>query len=138
MERTESLLILTMKIAVIISRILLGLLFAIFGLNGFLNFIPAPAPSGIAGQFMGALFVSKYLSVVFALQLAAGLLLLSNRFVPLALAILGPILVNIVLFHVCMAPAGFAPAVIACALWTVLFVRERAAFAPLWSSKGTA
>lgn len=127
-----------MKITVVISRILLGLLFAVFGLNGFLNFIPAPAPTGVAGQFMGSLFVSKYLAVIFALQLTAGGLLLANRFVPLALAILAPVLVNIVLFHVCMAPAGFAPAVTAGALWTVLFVRERAAFAPLWSSKGTA
>lgn len=126
-----------MKIAVIASRLLLGLLFAVFGLNGFLNFIPMPPPTGVAGQFMGALFVSKYLLVVFALELIAGALLLANRFVPLALAMLAPILVNIVLFHAFMAPAGFAPAVVACALWTVLFARERAAFAPLWVSKST-
>ncbi len=124
-----------MKFATIASRILLGLLFAVFGLNGFLNFIPMPPPSGIAGQFMGALFVSKYLLVVFALELIAGALLLANRFVPLALAILAPILVNIALFHAFMAPAGVAPAVVSCALWAVLFARERAAFAPLWVSK---
>lgn len=127
-----------MKICVLISRILLGSLFTIFGLNGFLNFMPSPPLPALAAQFMGALFVSKYLMVIFALQLTAGVLLLINRFVPLALTILAPILVNIVVFHVCMSPTGFAPGAIACALWTVLLVRERTVFAPLWSSKGSA
>jgi uncharacterized membrane protein YphA (DoxX/SURF4 family) len=127
-----------MKALVLISRLLLGLIFVIFGLNGFLHFIPAPMPTGIAGQYVGALFVSHYLAAVFALELAAGVLLLANRFVRAALVILAPILVNIVLFHACMAPAGFAPAVIAVALWSVLFVRERPAFSPLWAVKGTA
>jgi hypothetical protein len=88
-------------------------------------------PTGIAGQYVGALFVSHYLAAVFALELVAGVLLLANRFVRAALVILAPILVNIVLFHACMAPAGFAPAVIAVALWSVLFYRERAVFSPL-------
>lgn len=126
-----------MKTLILISRLLLGLIFFVFGLNGFLHFIPAPMPEGIAGQYLGALFVSHYLAVVFVLELLAGVLLLANRFVPLALAILAPVLVNIVLFHACMAPAGFAPAVISVALWTVLFVRERAAFSVLWSARGT-
>lgn len=120
-----------MKTLVLISRLLLGLLFLVFGLNGFLHFIPAPMPTGIAGQYVGALFVSHYLNVVFALEIVAGALLLANRFVRAALTILAPILVNIALFHACMAPAGFAPAVIAIALWSVVFARERAAFAPL-------
>jgi hypothetical protein len=77
------------------------------------------------------LFVSHYLAAVFALELVAGVLLLANRFVPAALTILAPILVNIVLFHACMAPAGFAPAAIAVALWSVLFYHERAVFSPL-------
>ena len=127
---------LTMKILVIISRLLLGLMFLVFGLNGFLNFIPAPPPSGVAGQYFGALFVSHYIVAVFALQITAGVLLLVNRFVPLALAILAPILVNVVLFHAFMAPQGFAPAIIAIALWGVLFVRERAAFSGVFSAKG--
>src|SRR6266567_6538993 len=105
-----------MKTFVLISRILLGLIFLVFGLNGFLHFIPAPMPTGIAGQYVGALFVSHYLAVVFALELVAGVLLLTNRFVRMALTILAPILVNIVLFHAFMAPTGFAPAVIAVAL----------------------
>src|SRR5437667_667389 len=87
------------RISTAISRVLLGLMFLIFGLNGFLNFIPAPPPTGVAAQFIGAMFVSHYLAAVFALEIVAGALLLANRFVPAALTILGPLLVNIVLFH---------------------------------------
>ncbi len=106
-------------------------MFLVFGLNGFLHFIPSPPPTGLAGQFLGALFVSHYLAVVFALQIVAGALLLANRFVPAALTILGPLLVNIVLFHAFMAPAAFAPAIMAVTLWAIVFARERAAFVPL-------
>ena len=127
-----------MKALILISRLLLGLIFVVFGLNGFLHFIPAPMPTGIAGQYVGALFISHYLLVVFALELVAGVLLLTNRFVRAALIMLAPILVNIVLFHTFMAPAGFAPAVIAVALWSVLFYRERAAFSPLLIAKSPA
>ena len=126
-----------MKTVLILSRVLLGLMFLVFGLNGFLNFIPAPPPTGVAGQYFGALFVSHYVAVVFALQIVAGVLLLANRFVRLALTILAPILVNIVLFHAFMAPTAFAPAVIAVALWSVLFYRERAGFSALLAAKGT-
>jgi putative oxidoreductase len=127
-----------MKTLVLISRLLLGLTFLVFGLNGFLHFIPAPAPTGVAGQYLGALFVSHYLAVVFALEAVAGTLLLANWFVRAALTILAPILVNVVLFHACMAPSGYAPAAIAVVLWSVLFLRERAAFYPLLTAKGTA
>ena len=126
-----------MKTLVLISRLLLGLIFTVFGLNGFLHFIPAPLPTGIAGQYVGALFVSHYLSVVFALELVAGVLLLVNRFVRAAVTILAPILVNIALFHGCMAPEGYAPAVVAVVLWSVLFYRERAAFSPLLAAIGS-
>ena len=61
-----------MKIAVLIARILLGLQFLVFGLNGFLHFIPMPLPTGLAGQYMGALFLSHYLTVVFLLQVVGG------------------------------------------------------------------
>jgi putative oxidoreductase len=124
-----------MKTSVLIARVLLGLLFLVFGLNGFLHFIPSPQPSGLAGQFLGAMFVSHYLNVVFALQIVAGALLLTNRFVPAALTILAPVLVNIALFHTFMAPVGYAPAVIAIVLWSVVFVRERAVFRPLLAAK---
>jgi putative oxidoreductase len=126
-----------MKTLVLISRLLLGLIFTVFGLNGFLHFIPAPMPSGIAGQYVGALFVSHYLAVVFVLELVAGVLLLVNRFVRAALTILAPILVNIALFHSCMAPEGYAPAVISVVLWSVLFYHERSAFSPLLAAIGT-
>ena len=74
-----------MKIAALIARLLLGLIFVVFGLNGFLHFIPGPMPSGLAGQFIGALFQSHYVLVVSALQVAGGVLLLVNRYVPLGL-----------------------------------------------------
>ena len=113
-----------MKIAALISRILLGLLFLVFGMNGFLHFIPMPPPSGLAGQYMGALSLSRYLVFVFAVQVVGGALLLANRFVPLALTLLGPILVNILLFHSLMAPKGLPMALFATALWTILFCRD--------------
>src|SRR5260370_30866327 len=94
-----------MKIAVLITRILLGLLFTVFGLNGFLHFIPMqPPPPGLAGQYTAALFQSHYLVVVFLLQLIGGLLLLANRFVPLPLLLLGPVIVHLLLFHLVIAP----------------------------------
>jgi uncharacterized membrane protein YphA (DoxX/SURF4 family) len=118
-----------MKIAVLIARILLGLLFLVFGLNGFLHFIPMPPPTGLAGQYMGALFVSHYLVVVFLLQVVGGVLLLANRFVPLGLLLLGPVLVNIVLFHSFLAPEGLPIALFATLLWLVVFAGVRKAFA---------
>src|SRR5881628_1787962 len=96
-----------MKIATIISRVLLGLMFVTFGLNMFLKFIPMPPPpEGPAREFMMALFMSHYVYAVGALQVAGGVILLSGRFVPLGLTLLGPVIVNILLFHVLMAPAG--------------------------------
>ena len=93
-----------MKVASTIARYLLGLIFLIFGLNGFLNFIPMPPPTGLAAQFVGALFVSHYTVVVFLCQLIPAILLLINRYTPLALAILGPVIVNIFCFHAFLAP----------------------------------
>src|SRR3989442_12663612 len=89
-----------------ISRYLAGVIFLVFGLNGFLNFIPLPPPEGIAGQFMGALYASHYLVVIFAFQIIAAVLLLVNRYVPLAVAVLAPVIVNILSFHALMAPSG--------------------------------
>ncbi len=120
-----------MKITTVISRFLLGLTFLIFGLNGFLHFIPMPPPSGIAGQFLGALFVSNYLVVVFLLQIVPAVLLLSNRYVPLALTLLAPIIVNILLFHALMAPSGLGLALFVTVLWIVVFASVRSAFSGL-------
>jgi putative oxidoreductase len=124
-----------MKIVTTISRLLLGLLFTVFGLNGFLHFISTPPPSGVAGQFFGALFVSNYLVPIFALQVISGILLLVNRFVPIALTILGPIIVNISLFHVLMNPAGLGPGVLAAILWGVVFASVRSAFAGIFQAR---
>lgn len=118
-----------MKIATLIARNLLGLLFLVFGLNGFLHFIPMPPPSGLAGQYFTVLFVSHYMVLPFLLQVIGGALLLTNRFVPLALILLGPVLVNILLFHSLMAPAGLPLALFATVLWGVVFYGVRRAFA---------
>jgi putative oxidoreductase len=124
-----------MKIAALISRILLGLLFTVFGLNGFLHFIPMQQPTGLAGQYMGALFVSHYLVVVFVLQLVGGVLLLANRFVPLALVLLGPVIVNILLFHATMAPEGLPMILFAIVLWLIVFTGVRQAFAGVFTDR---
>ena len=95
------------------ARILLGLIFFVFGLNGFLQFIPQPPMPEKAGMFMGALAATGYMfPLIKSVEVIAGALLLSNRFVPLALALIAPNVVNILLFHAVLAPGGLAIAVI--------------------------
>jgi hypothetical protein len=118
-----------------IARYLAGVIFLIFGLNGFLNFIPMPPPGGIAGQFMGALYASHYLWVIFAFQLLAAVLLLVNSYVPLAVAVLAPVIVNILSFHALMAPSGLPLALVVAVLWALIFVNVRPAFAGLIQSR---
>jgi putative oxidoreductase len=124
-----------MKTMYLVSRLLLGLIFTVFGLNGFLHFIPMPPPTGVAAQFLGALFVSHFLAVVFAAQLAGGILLLVNRYVPLALTILGPVVVNVVLFHLLMEPGGLPLAIVTAALWSLVFGSVRGAFAGIFAAR---
>lgn len=124
-----------MKVASTIARYLAGVIFLVFGLNGFLHFIPLPPPSGVAGQFMGALFVSHYLTLIFALQVVGAVLLLANRYVPLALAILAPVIVNILSFHALMAPSGLPLALFVTVLWALVFVHVRSAFATLFQAR---
>jgi hypothetical protein len=124
-----------MKSASAIARYLAGVIFLVFGLNGFLNFIPLPPPGGIAGQFMGALYASHYLWVIFAFQVIAAVLLLVNRYVPLAVAVLAPVIVNILVFHALMAPSGLPLALFVAVLWGVIFVDVRPAFAGLFQSR---
>src|SRR6267142_4069128 len=122
-----------MKIVTLIARLLLGLVFVVFGLNGFLNFLSmGPMPTGLAGQFMGALFLSHYYWVVAALQIAGGALLLANRFVPLALVLLGPVIVNIICFHVFMNPSGAVPAAVVTVLWLIVFFGKRQYFSGIF------
>ena len=93
----------------LVARLLLGLIFTVFGLNGFLNFLPAPELPPAGGDFIGALVASGYLMTLVKLtEVVGGVLLLIGRFVPLALTILAPIVVNIVLFHLFLAPGAAA------------------------------
>jgi putative oxidoreductase len=124
-----------MRTASGIARYLAGAIFLVFGLNGFLHFIPLPPPDGVAGQFMGALFVSHYLTLVFGLQVIAAALLLANRFVPLALAILAPVIVNILVFHALMAPSELPLALFVTSLWALIFIDVRSAFAGLLQAR---
>ena len=118
-----------MKIVTLIARILLGLVFLVFGLNGFLNFLNmGPPPTGLAGQFLGALFVSHYYWVIAALQVVGGALLLVNRFVPLALVLLGPIVVNIICYHVFLNHSGAGFAAVVTVLWLIVFYGHRQFF----------
>src|SRR3954464_15986030 len=124
-----------MKIIPVIARFLLGFIFLVFGLNGFLHFIPAPPPTGIAGQFIGALFVSHYLVPIFLLQIISAVLLLVNRYVPLALTLLAPIIVNILLIQILMLPSGLPLTLLATVLWIVIFLSVRSAFAGLFQQR---
>ena len=93
-----------------VARVLMGVPFLVFGLNGFLHFLPTPPMPAAAGAFVGALAASGYLfPVLKTVEVAAALLLLSGRFVPLALTLLAPVLVNIVAFHAALAPTALAP-----------------------------
>jgi putative oxidoreductase len=124
-----------MKILALIARILLGLIFLVFGLNKFHTFIPAPMPTGLAGQFVGALFVSHYLLVVATIEVVTSVLLLSNRYVPLALTLLGPVIINIFLFHSFLEPSGLPMALFLVVLWFILFASVRQAFAGIFAQK---
>jgi putative oxidoreductase len=124
-----------MKIAVLIARILLGLIFVVFGLNGFLNFLHAPMPTGQAGQYMGVMFGSFYMHFAFLVQLVGGLLLLSGQFIPLALVLLGPVIVNILLFHISFQPAGLPPGVLSTLLWFIIFFGYRRSFTGVFAQK---
>jgi putative oxidoreductase len=124
-----------MKVVAIIARILLGLMFVVFGLNPFLKFLPMPPLEGVWGQFLGALVVSHYVWLVGAVQVISGMLLLVGRYVPLAIALSGPVVLNIIAYHLTMQHGGSQLAVLATICWAILFWRYRASFAPLWVAK---
>ena len=122
-----------MKIVVLISRILLGLIFLFFGSNAFLHFLPMPTlPPTPAGQFLSAIFASHYVFVISGLQVIGAILLLMNRYMPLALTILGPIIVNIIFYNVLMDTMGVPLALVVAILWFVLFYRYRQNFSGLF------
>jgi len=124
-----------MKIAVLIARILLGLIFLVFGLNGFLNFLHAPTPPGPAGQYMTLLGPTIYMQFVCLVQIVGAVLLLSGQFIPLALTLLGPVIVNILLFHIALQPAGLPPGLLTAVLWFIVFFGVRRAFAGIFAQK---
>ena len=126
-----------MKIAALIARILLGLVFVVFGLNGFLNFIKGPLPSGVAGQFLGALMQSHFVFVISAVELAGGALLLANRYVPLALVLLGPVIVNIFFYHLLMDRSGLIIAIVVIILWGLVALRHRQYFSGLFVQRAS-
>lgn len=115
------------------ARLALGAIFTVFGLNGFLHFIPQPPPTGQVAAFIGGLLASGYMfPLIKGTEVIVGLLLLSNRFVPLALTVLAPIVVNIIAFHLFLAPSGMALPVVITALGVYLASTERAVFAPFF------
>ena len=124
-----------MKIASLIARLLLGVVFVVFGLNGFLHFIKAPMPEGIAGQFAGALFGTKYYVVIFGVQLIGGILFLVNRYVPLALVLIGPIIVNILCFHGLLGAPGLPLALIVALLWAIVAIRNKQHLAGIFAQR---
>ena len=122
-----------MKYATIATRSLLGIIFVVFGANYFFKFIPIPPSEGPPAQFMGALFVTGFLAVIKVLEIIGGLLTLSGRFTPLGLLILGPIVVNIVLFDLLLAKA-FNPLGAAVAAFSLfLLYAYRKNFLPILS-----
>lgn len=122
-----------MKIAATIARYLMGLVFLVFGLNKLFNFIPSgPLPMGVAGQFIGALIASKYIMAVGVFEAAGGLLLLVNRYVPLALALLAPVIVNVLLTNVLLDHRGLPSGIVVTILWLLVFLRVKGAFAGIF------
>jgi hypothetical protein len=125
-----------MKIVSMIARLLLGAVFLFFGTNIFLQFLPmGPIPAGPAGQFMGALMASHYMYPVGVLQVVPGLLLLLNRYVPLALTLLAPVLFNILLVHSLMLPSGLPLALVLVVLWFLAAYPVRTAFYGLFQQR---
>jgi uncharacterized membrane protein YphA (DoxX/SURF4 family) len=119
-------------------RILMGLMFLFFGLNGFFNFMPAPKemPQDMMAV-LGGLMKGGYMTVVSATEVIAGVLLLLNRFVPLALALIAPIVVGIITFHVAIAPATIGPGIVVLAMELYLAWAYRNAFRPMLAMRVT-
>jgi hypothetical protein len=125
-----------MKIVGTIARYLLGLMFLVFGLNSFFNFIPmGPMPPGQAGAFFTVLIATHYFYVVGALMGISGILLLFNRYVGLGLTLLAPVLFNILVFHILMQPAGIGPGAFATLLWLLVAWQHRTVFERLFSAR---
>jgi hypothetical protein len=124
-----------MKIVSAVARYFLGLTFLVFGLNGFFHFIPQPPPTGLALQFFIAVSASHFMAAIFAVQVVSGVLLLVNRYVPLAVTMLAGVLFNILDFHITMAPSGLPLALFVSVLWLIVAADVRRAFAGLFQGR---
>lgn len=123
-----------MKAAATVARYLLGAGMFVFGLNAFLLFMPAPELPESGAQFMGLLFGSGYMKFIAIFKIAGGALLLSGRFVPLGLTFLGPIMVNILLFHISFDMAGIGMGLLFTVLWFLVFSAYKASFSGLFEA----
>ena len=118
-----------MKIAATIARYLLGIVFLVFGSNIFFNFLPhPPLPPRRLADFSNALSESHYIYVVGLFQVVPAILLFINRYVPLALALLAPVIVNILCTHIFLSPAGYPVAALVTIFWILVFLRVRSSF----------
>ena len=125
-----------MKTTFLVSRIVLGLVFFAAGLSGFfLSFNPPPFPPGLAGTFQDVFFKSGWVLFVDSVELGAGILLLSNRYVPLALTLLAAVISNILVFHITIMPSGLPVALFVTLLWTIVALPFRSTFAPLFAQR---
>jgi hypothetical protein len=125
-----------MKIVVTVARILLGLIFAFFGANLLFHFLPNPElPPGPLKDFSTVMAVTHYMTVVGFFQFVPGVLLLINRYVPLALTVLAAVLVNILTTHILVMHGGFPMPIVVALLWCVVFWQHRGAFAGIFSAR---
>lgn len=126
-----------MKTVSTIAQVLLGIVFLILGLNGFLHFLPGGPPPGAASNFMLAMYARPYYVLPMGVQVIAGVLLLVNRFVPLALVVTAAVLANALTFHLTMMPEGLPIALVVTGLWFAAALRFRAILAPLLAARTT-
>ena len=125
-----------MRVLATIARYLLGVIFLVFGSNIFLHFLPAPPlPPGPMANFSSALMESHYIYVVGLFQVVPAILLLINRYIPLALALLAPVIVNIICTHVFLSPSGLPAAAVVTILWILVFTRVRSSFDGIYEQR---
>lgn len=120
-----------MKYVILVSRLLLGLIFLVFGANNVLHFLHMPLPTGDALTWFGIMAAHGWMSFVGVIMIIAGLLLLVGRFVPLALLLLAPVITNILLYHALLWPHGYIPGIIVAVLEVILLIAYHRSFTPL-------
>ena len=125
-----------MRVASVVSRYLLGLMFTVMGLDGFLHFIHRPTPTNpLEVQFLIAASGSHFALAFYGVQFIGGLMLLSGFFVPLGLTLLAAELYNIIAFHAAFDPGTIIPALICCAAWVLIFLQYRESFSGIFTAK---